>query len=392
MDFIKSFSVTHEDGSKVTISGEIPFEELQKHREAALQELGKNIEVDGFRKGHVPEDVLIQRIGEGTLLSEMAERALAEVYPAAIQQHEIDAVGHPQISITKLAPDNPLGFSATVAVMPEITLPDYKALAKEVNESRDSVEITDEDVEKQIKDIMRQRIAYERLQAKAQNNADEGGSKDSSTQDDNTTDLPTPETVEQKDDDTNTEEQPTDPAEIKDEDLPELTDDYVKGLGQSGQFESVDDFKSKLREHLTIEKEKEVTSAHRAKLTDKIVEESQFTVPQVMVDAELNQMFAQMEEDLKKANLSMDDYLSHVKKTKDELKSEWQDAAEKRARLQLVLNEIARQEEITPDEKEVEEQVAQLKEQYKDVEEERVRLYVNSVLKNEAAMKMLESQ
>jgi FKBP-type peptidyl-prolyl cis-trans isomerase (trigger factor) len=102
-------------------------------------------------------------------------------------------------------------------------------------------------------------------------------------------------------------------------------------------------------------------------------------------------MFGQMEEDLTRADLKMDDYLAHIKKSKDDVKKEWTPAAEKRAKLQLILNEIAKKETISPDVNELNEQVKGLMERYKDADERRVRLYVASVLTNEAVMKHLES-
>ncbi len=99
-----------------------------------------------------------------------------------------------------------------------------------------------------------------------------------------------------------------------------------------------------------------------------------------------------MEEDLKRAELKMDDYLTHIKKSKEDLRNEWTPAAEKRAKLQLVLNEIAKIESITPDEAAVKEQVAALKQQYPEADTERVRIYVATILQNEAVMKLLEAQ
>ncbi|MCB9811458.1 trigger factor [Candidatus Nomurabacteria bacterium] len=385
---MKQFTIEKQDGSQVQITGEIPFTELAKHRASAIAALGKDIEIDGFRKGHVPEKVLVEKLGEMRILSEMAERTLAKVYPEAVKEHNLEVIGYPQVSITKLAPDNPMGFTATVAVVPEITLPDYKKTAAEVNKDKASVEVTDADVEDQIKDIMRQKIAYERLQKKAAAGAkhvhEDGTVHDGPAHGEGTTDLPTPESEAAKE-----EEEEFDPEKIE---LPELTDEYVKELGQPGQFETVADFKAKLREHLEIEKKREVEAAHRAKLTDKIIEDSTFALPQVLIDSEINQMFAQMEEDLKRANLKMDDYLSHIKKTKENLIKEWTPAAEKRARLQLVLNEIAKREDVTPDKEQLDTQVKQLLEQYKDADEARVRVYVASVMMNEAVMKMLEEQ
>ncbi len=400
MDFVKDFTVTKEENSQVKIEGEIPFAELAKHKAAAITHYGKDIEIDGFRKGHVPDTEVVKRVGEMAILSEMAERAIAEAYPEACKHHKIDAIGYPKLSITKIAEDNPLGFTATVAVIPEITLGDYKAIAAEANKEKASAEVTDEEVETQIKDILRQKLAYERMQEAAKKNA-EAAEKKADMGD--TTELPTPETVEKEGEkETHTHADGTvhdgpahDEPEVKavsDDEIPELTDDLVKELGQPGQFESVDDFKAKVREHLSIEKEREVGAAHRAKITDKVIEASQMVLPQILIDSEIEQMFAQMNEDLTRANLKMDDYLGHIKKTKEELTAEWTPAAEKRAQLQLILNEIAKVEDVKPDQAAMDAQVDQLLEQYKDADEARVRVYVASVMTNEAVMQMLESQ
>jgi trigger factor len=372
VDFKTAFTVERLPNSQVKITGEIPFAELLAERTAALTALGKNVELDGFRKGHIPTPILEKHLGEMTILGEMAERAVAHSYPHIIQEHHIDAIGQPAIEITKIAPDNPLGLVITVAIVPEFELPDYGKIAKEVNTERPSDEVTDEELEQQIKEIQRQKAAYEKLQEKAAANATKEAG-----------DLPTPETVdpiEEKE------------GEEKEESFPELTDTYVQGLGKPGQFENVEDFKTKLREHISTEKKQQNATKHRANITDKIVEATAMDLPQIMIDSELNQMWAQMQEDIERAELKMEDYLSHIKKTKEELFKEWTPAAEKRAKLQLVLNEIAKKEEMMPDKDAVETQTKELIERFKDADEHRVRLYVASVLLNEEVMKSLEAK
>ena len=115
-------------------------------------------------------------------------------------------------------------------------------------------------------------------------------------------------------------------------------------------------------------------------------------LPQVLVESELGAMMAQMEEDIKRAGLSVEDYLSHMKKTREDLMKEWSPTAEKRARLQLVLNEIAKKESILPEKEALENEVKHLMEHYKNADETRVRVYVASVMQNEAVMKFLESR
>jgi trigger factor len=375
---LTSIKVEKLPGSEVNITGEVPYVYLNKYRAHAVEHVQHGIELPGFRPGHIPESILIQKVGEMAIITDMAEHALEDAYREIVTHHKLDVIGHPKVSITKLAKDNPLGFSITVAVLPEVTLPDYKKIASDVNKSKESKDVTDEDVTKQIEDILRQKVAYERLQSKAKANAES-----KSVDMDGATVLPTPESEAVKAD------EPID--DVSKLPLPELTDEYVKTLGNPGQFNSVAEFKEKIKEHLTIQKAQDVDARHRAKLTDAIIEKTDIVLPQVMIDAEMNQMFAQMNEDLTRANLTMEDYLGHIKKSKEDLVLEWTPAATSRAKLQLVLNEIAKAESITPDPSIVDHEVSNLLEKYKDADEARVRVYVMSILQNDAVMKMLES-
>ncbi len=377
---LKAISVEKLPGSEVKITGEIPYVYLAKYRAHAVEHVQHGIEMPGFRKGHIPENILISRVGEMALIQDMAEHALEDAYPEIVKTHEIDVVGYPKISITKIAKDNPLGFTITVAVMPAITLPDVKKIAGDMNKTKESGDVTEEEITKQINEILRQKVAYERLQAKAKRKAE---AEERAKNLKGATELPTPETVAVKED--------AEEIDMENLPLPELTDEYVKGLGKPGQFESVKQFRDGIKEHLALEKEREVAGRHRAKITDAIEEKTVIELPYVMIEAELGQMFGQMEEDLSRAQLKMDDYLTHIKKTKEDLAKEWTPAAEKRAKLQLILNAIAKQEQITADAGKVDEQVSQLLEQYKDADERRVRIYVESVLTNDAVMQMLEA-
>ena len=296
---------------------------------------------------------------EGVLIEEMAFRAVIALYPDIIRAKNIDAIGSPRLTLTKVAKGNPVGFTVLQTVIPVVTLPDYKAIAKGINAKKDAALVTEADVEKQIADILHRKAAWERMQ-KLQTLEAEGKTDEAKAF-----------------------------SETEAEKL-ELTDDVVKTLGAPDQFTDVADFKAKIREHLEIEKKNEVVAKHKAAITDEIVEKSQIDVPEILVDHEINQMAAQMEEDLKRANLKMDDYLIHIKKTREELRAEWLPMAEKRAKLQLVLNEIAKKESIAPKPEELEGEVKALLARFKDADESRVRTYVDSVLTNEAVMQMLE--
>ena len=118
--------------STVEIRGEIATDFFESFRTEALTALGQEVKLPGFRPGHIPNEVLTREIGEETVLRRMAELALNRYYPTMLSENKIDALGRPSISITKIASGNPLGFIITTAVHPKVSLPDYRALAREV--------------------------------------------------------------------------------------------------------------------------------------------------------------------------------------------------------------------------------------------------------------------
>ncbi len=119
--------------SQVTITVTIPAETLQSHRTVALENLGKRINIDGFRSGRVPASLMERTVGPAEVLEEMARLAIQTMYPALLKDHQIEALGRPAVVITKLAPNESMEAEITTAVLPTFDLPDYKQLATEVN-------------------------------------------------------------------------------------------------------------------------------------------------------------------------------------------------------------------------------------------------------------------
>ena len=112
--------------SEIEIAGAISAEELEQYRKKAELKLSENLTIPGFRKGHIPEAILLQKVGSQAVLEKMAEDALAQWYPKFIAENKLDAIGRPEVTITKLAEGNPFEFKIQVAVMPEVMLGDYK--------------------------------------------------------------------------------------------------------------------------------------------------------------------------------------------------------------------------------------------------------------------------
>jgi len=340
--------------SLVEIEGELESELFEKYFNQALKKLGENLKIDGFRKGKIPESVLLSTIPEISILEEMAQMALNEHYPKIVEEEKIDAIARPEISITKLARKNPLGFKIKTAVLPEIKLPDYKNLAKKIVakniDASKNIVVSDEDLENTIMDIRKSRAPKKHVKDTASEN--------------NEKELPV------------------------NEELPELNDEFVKILGP---FLNVEDFKNKLKENIKLEKENQAKEKTRIEIIEKIIEGSTIDVPEVLVEIELDKILYQMESDITQMGLKFEDYLKHLNKTAEDLRKEFRKDAEKKAKLSLILNEIAKTEKITPDEEQVTKEVEHLLKVYKDADPERAKIHAENILTNEKIFQFLEN-
>lgn len=339
--------------SEVEIEGELEAVSFESYFPKAVKKIGENLELDGFRKGKVPESVITSKVPEINILEEMAQMAINEHYPKILEDEKIDAISRPEISITKLARNNPLGFKIKTAVLPEIKLPDYKSIAKkiisEVTDAEKNVVVTDEDMENTIMDIRKSRAPKKHMAEGAEEKPEEG--------------------VEEK--------------------LPEFNDDFVKALGP---FKDVQDFKDKLKANIKLEKENQQKEKTRLKIIEQIIEDSKLDVPEILIEVELDKILYKMESDITQMGLKFEDYLKHLKKTVADLRKEFRGDAEKKAKLSLVLIEISKTEKIEPDQEAVAKEVAAILEHYKDADPERARMHAENVLTNEKIFQFLESQ
>ena len=342
-----NINVRELENATVEITGQIPEETLARCRVEAVRHLSNTMHIDGFRQGHIPEHIIRGKIGDMGILEETAEIALQEAYPAIIHEHHIDAIGKPHITLTKLAPGNPLEFKATTAVMPKISLPNYKAIAQKTLEKKEDVVVEEKDVEDAILQIR-----------KAISHAEQ--SKNTPQQE--KTDIP-------------------------DENLLPLDDAMVQKIGA---FKDVADFTEKMRQNIHAEKTQQAKEKKRMEIIEAIVAQTPITLPQILIDSELGNMFAQFAGDVERADIKVEEYLKHINKTIEDLRKEWLPDAEKRSKTQLVLNTIAEKEHITVPEEELSMATTEIMKRHKDAKEENVREYVQTILINNKVFDFLE--
>jgi trigger factor len=147
-------SVENLSETRVKLTVEIPFEELQEPLKQAYKRIGAQVNVPGFRRGKVPARIIDQRYGRGVVLEEVINAEVPKAYDSAVAENELRPMGQPEVEVTQIEDGDLIAFTAEVDVTPTFELPDYKALEVEVSDS----EVSDDDVQEQI-DQLRKRFA-----------------------------------------------------------------------------------------------------------------------------------------------------------------------------------------------------------------------------------------
>ncbi len=344
MKNIDNLEVKNLENSSVEIKGEISWEAFSAFEKKAFERLSTHLEIDGFRKGNVPEAIAKKHLGDELILSDMAELAINQFYPDILEEKKIDAIGRPSVSITKLARDNSLGFTITTEILPEISLPDYKKIAKNAPKISE-VSVSEEEVDKVVEDL-RQMRAYGHVH----HHEDHGHSHD--------------------------------------EPLPEVNDEFAKSFGP---FESVADLRNKIKENTLKEKEQNEKDKRRIAIMDGIIAEAKFSVPSIILKSEQEKMLAQIESDVARSGMEFEEYLKHTNKTRENIMEEFKGEAERRARFQMCINAIAKDMDVKITDEEVEKEAENLMQMYPGADLARTKAYADMVLTNEKILSTLES-
>jgi len=139
--------------TRVKLTIDLEFTELAPHIKDAYQSISEKIVIPGFRKGKVPQAMIDQRVGRGSVLDEAINAALPVFYSQAVREHEVLVVGRPNVDITELEDNKKVAFTVEVEVRPEIELPDFSKISIKV----DDVAVTEKDIEEQV-DSLRARF------------------------------------------------------------------------------------------------------------------------------------------------------------------------------------------------------------------------------------------
>ena len=387
-------SVKYLSDTKVAVNVTLGVSELKDAELAALNELGKDIKVPGFRKGKVPVSVVSKNVNPNVLAQKTLESALSKAVADAFISEKLQALDRPEVEVKKFLPGSELEFTAESEVMPKIKIGDYKNLkstAKKVSVTKkDIAEITD----RLKKGFSSKKTVQRPAKLTDEVNIDFEGKKDGIAFDggkgekydlvlgsnsfipgfeDGIIGKKTGETFDLKL--TFPEDYHADNLkgaevvftttinEIKEVVEPELNDELA---AKAGPFKTVEELEDDIKREITKQKETEALEKLKDDLVAELVEKSTVPVPDVLLKDQMKLIEQDTNRNLMYRGMSIGDYIKSLKyKDKNDwLENEVRPIAEKRVKAGLLLAELSKVEKIEATENELLEKINQLGKQY----------------------------
>jgi len=380
--------------NRVVLQVEVETGELEKGIHQAYKKLVKKVNIPGFRKGKAPRKILENYVGKEYLLSEAADIILPNAYYDAVQENALEPIDQPEVEVVQLEDGQPFIFKATVDVKPEVKLGEYKGL--EVKKK--AYEVKEEDVQKFLENLQQR---YAKLVNKENGNAEKGdialidfegfidgeafpGGKGEnySLEIGSGTFIPGFEdqligmaAEEEKEvnvtfpEDYHQEDLAGKPATfkvkikgIKTKELSPIDDEFAKDVSE---FETLEELKNDTRNKLKETAENRSQDEIRTELINKVVESSEVEIPNIMIERRIASFVNDFANRVQQQGLSFEKYLELSGLSLDQLKENYRAQAEKSVKTDLVLEAVAKKENIDVSEEELDKEVEQIAKVYR---------------------------
>jgi trigger factor len=421
-------TVTPKPKSKFGIQIELPTEEFSPFIQNAIQVLASQVKLAGFRPGKAPRDVIEKKVGLKAILEEAADLAVRSSFPKAILQEKIRTIGSPTISVEKLAEGNPFIYSAEVAVLPKVVIGDLSKVKIE----RKPADLKPDHVDETLKRLQKMQASEVRAERPAKTGdrvdvdfnvfldnvpLDGGQGKNMpltigdkafipgfeeqlvgmKALEEKTFKLTFPKDYGKKDLQGKEAEFKVKLHAVYDVNLPTLDDAFAKRLGK---FESMEQLRAEVEKNLKEEADQKEQNRYEQAIVEAALETSKVgEVPEILITSEQDKMLHELEHAVTGDGGKFDDYLSSIKKTREDLKNEFAKRATQRVQVALLLRALAEQQNLIASEAEVQNeiQVEKLRltnqpEVLKQVEGEDYRDYLKMVLTNRKVINWLSEK
>jgi trigger factor len=418
--------------SKIEFELTVTWTDWKKYLNQAVEEVSREIKISGFRPGKAPRNIVEQKVGKGVILNKAAEKSVKKAYAQYVAAEKLKVIGQPKIVIEKLEEDKDFVFKAQVAVMPEVKLYEkYKKAIKKINaeQKEKKAEISDDEIELEMEKLANSRVKLVTVRRAAKNNdnveidftvlvgnvpIENGTSKKHQLIIGRGVFIPGfEENIIGMQEGEKKEFELNFPADYHKKDLngklatfkvkmnlvqerqvPELNDEFAKSLGN---FENLEALKKNIREGILEERRMKIKEQKRIDFIEKIIENSEIELPEILTRGEIRQMMHEFEQNLAPMGMNLDQYLEKLKKDRKEMEKDWESMAEKRVKSAFLLGEIAKLEEITVNSAEIEAEMNKTMQYYKNVKNleknidmEKLYNHVRGMLENEKVFEFLE--
>jgi trigger factor len=388
---------------------------VERFKEALKKSYNKNaskFNVPGFRKGKVPMHMIEKYYGEGVFYEDAVNALIDETYPEALNESGITPVDYPEIDVTQIGKEVDFTYTAKVSVKPEVELGQYKG----IEATKIEYPVTDEEIEAQLNSMREKNgrivtkeegtvengdIAVIDFEGFVDGVAFEGGKGENYDLtigsgsfipgfEDQLIGAKSGESVDVNvsfPEDYQAEELKGKPAlfkvtvkEIKFKELPELDDEFVKEVSE---FDTLDELKADLRKKQEEANNLKAKKDYEEEIVKKAVEAAEVEIPQAMVDREIDFMLKDLDYRLQYQGLGLDKYIEIMGITKDKLKEDYKEIAATRVKTNLVLEAIAKAENIDVTDEEIENRAEEIAKMYgtKDIDNMK-----QTILKSEKAI------
>ena len=388
-----SVKVENLENNMAKLTVEVDNAEFLKAIDVAYNKSKGRFNIPGFRKGHVPKDMIEKTYGPQVFFEEALNEILDKTYPDAAKESGLEIVSRPEIGVDQIGMDKDLIYTATVAVKPEVTLGEYKGVtvekadttvsAKEVNEKlKQELEKNARviDVERAIK---KDDIATIDFVGTVDGKEFEGGKGEDypltigsgtfipgfedqlighsagETVDVNVT---FPEEYGAKDLAGKAALFKTTIKAVKEKQVPEADDEFASEVSE---FDTLEEYKKDLKKSLKDLKEKSATTANENSVIAKVVENASVDIPKAMIESQLDNMVYDYQMRLQQQGIPMDQYLKITGQTVQQLREQMAPSAERNIKTSLVIEAVMKAENITVSDERIDEEFKKLAESYK---------------------------
>jgi len=356
--------------TRVRLTVEVPFDELKPNLDHAYREVSKQVRVPGFRPGRVPPRVIDQRVGRGPVLEQAVNEAVPELYGKALAEHEVFALGQPDLEITKLDDGKELAFTAEVDIRPSFELPELDGLPVTV----DDAEVSPDDVEEYLGSLAERFASLKGVDRPAADgdfvSIDLSAELDGEPVEDAQASgisyqVGTGNMLDGLDEalaGMSAEDEKTFPAElaggqfagrtadvtvkvnsVKVKELPELDDEFAQS---ASEFDTIGELRAGTRGQLEAMRRAGQAGQARERALEALLSRIDIPLPERVVEAEVEQRQQSMADRLERSGATLESYLGAVGKSAEEFDAELTADARQSVKAGFVLDKLATQEEI----------------------------------------------